>query len=115
VHVAAYSPRPGTAAAREFEDDIPLEEKKARRAEIERLQEKIQAEANALLLGETVEILVEGKKKGKWYGRTRTDKLVFFSSDRNYLGQLVNIKIEKTSPWSLQGTIKTENNIQEEK
>jgi tRNA-2-methylthio-N6-dimethylallyladenosine synthase len=106
VHVAAYSPRPGTTAAREFEDDIPLEEKKARRAEIERLQEKIQAEANTLLLGETVEILVEGKKKGKWFGRTRTDKLVFFRSDRDYLGQLANIKIEKTSPWSLQGTIK---------
>jgi len=115
VHVAAYSPRPGTAAAREFEDDILLEEKKARRAEIERLQEKIQAEANARLLGETVEILVEGKKKGKWYGRTRTDKLVFFRSDREFLGQLVNIKIEKTGPWSLQGTIKTESDTQEEK
>jgi tRNA-2-methylthio-N6-dimethylallyladenosine synthase len=106
VHVAVYSPRPGTAAAREFEDDIPPEEKKARREEIERLQEKIQGEANARLLGETAEILVEGKKKGKWYGRTRTDKLVFFRSDRGYPGQLVNIKIDKTSPWSLQGTIK---------
>jgi tRNA-2-methylthio-N6-dimethylallyladenosine synthase len=115
VHVAAYSPRPGTAAAREFEDDIPLDEKKARLAEVERLQERIQTEINARRLGETVEILVEGRNRGKWYGRTRTDKLVFFSSDREYQGQLVNIKIDKTSPWSLQGKIKSDNNNQEEK
>ncbi len=114
VHVAAYSTRPGTAAARELADDVPSDEKKARLAEIERLQEKIQAESNARLLGETLEILVEGKKKGKWYGRTRTDKLVFFSSDRDYHGQLVNLKIDKTSAWSLQGIIKTDN-TQEEK
>jgi tRNA-2-methylthio-N6-dimethylallyladenosine synthase len=113
VHVAAYSPRPGTVAWREFADDIPPGEKKARLAEIERLQEKIQAESNARLVGETVEILVEGKKKGKWYGRTRTDKLVFFRSDREQRGQLLNIKIEKTSAWSLQGMIKTDNNTQE--
>jgi tRNA-2-methylthio-N6-dimethylallyladenosine synthase len=115
VHVAAYSPRPGTAAAREFEDDIPLDVKKARLGEVERLQEKIQTEINARRLGETVEILVEGRNRGKWYGRTRTDKLVFFSSDREYQGQPVNIKIDKTSPWSLQGKIKSDNNNQEER
>jgi tRNA-2-methylthio-N6-dimethylallyladenosine synthase len=115
VHVAVYSPRPGTAADRELADDIPSDVKKARLGEIERLQDSIQTESNARLLGETAEILVEGRKKGKWYGRTRTDKLVFFSSDGDYQGQLVNIKIEKTSPWSLQGTMKTASNHQEEK
>jgi tRNA-2-methylthio-N6-dimethylallyladenosine synthase len=114
VHVAAYSPRPGTVACREFADDIPPEEKKTRLAEIERFQEGIQTESNARLMGELVEILVEGKKKDKWYGRTRTDKLAFFSSDRDYRGRLVNLKIKKTSPWSLQGIIKTDNNVQEE-
>jgi tRNA-2-methylthio-N6-dimethylallyladenosine synthase len=115
VHVAAYSPRPGTAADREFVDDIPPNVKKARLREIEQTQKSIQTESNARLLGKTTEILVEGRKRGKWYGRTRTDKLVFYSSDRNYQGQLVNIKIEKTSPWSMQGTIKTASNNQEEK
>ena len=105
VHVAAYSPRPGTAAAREFENNIPLQEKRQRLNEIERLQEKIATEINARLLGETVEILVEGKTKGKWYGRTRTGKLVFASSSRNCLGQLIKVRVEKTSPWSLQGKI----------
>ncbi len=105
VHVAAYSPRPGTLAARELEDEVSPDEKKARLGEVERLQERIQTENNARLMGETVEILVEGRKRGKWYGRTRTDKLVFFSSRTDWQGQLVNIQIDKTSPWSLQGKI----------
>jgi tRNA-2-methylthio-N6-dimethylallyladenosine synthase len=106
VHVAAYSPRAGTAAARELEDNIPSEEKKDRLDKIESLQEQIQTEINARLKGRTVEILVEGRNKDKLYGRTRTDKLVFFSGGgEDYLGQMVKINVEKTSPWSLQGKI----------
>jgi len=105
VHVAAYSTREGTTAARDYEDNVPPEEKKERLNKIERLQEQVQRENNARLLGKSVEILVEGRNKGKWYGRTRTDKLVFFSSVKNYTGQTVIIKIDKTSPWSLQGKI----------
>jgi len=105
VHVAAYSPRPGTIASREFEDSVPYAEKKRRLREVESLQERIATEINARLLGTTVEILVEGRKKGKWWGRTRSDKLVFFNSNQNSLGQLVEIGIEKTSPWSLQGRV----------
>ena len=105
VHVAAYSPRSGTTASRELEDDIPPAVKKERLNIIEQLQEKIAAEINEQLLGSTVEILVESRVKGKWQGRTRTGKLAFFSDSRDYLGQLVNIRIEKTSPWSLQGTV----------
>jgi tRNA-2-methylthio-N6-dimethylallyladenosine synthase len=106
VHVAAYSPRPGTTAARRFKDDIPLSEKKRRLQEIEELQGNIASEINARLLGHNMEVLVEGKKKGKWYGRTRTDKLVFFEDKGDWLGQLVNIEITKTSPWALQGSPK---------
>jgi len=105
VHVAAYSPRPGTIAAREYEDNIPPTEKKERLDRIEQLQESIAGEINAQLLGKTVEVLVEGRKKGKWQGRTRTGKLVFFNSNSNCLGEIVKIKIEKTSPWALQGKV----------
>ena len=105
VHVAAYSPRPGTIASKELTDNIPLAEKRDRLNKIEQLQEGIATEINARLLGKTVEVLVEGKKKGKWQGRTRTGKLVFFSDNDDYLGQLVKIRIEKTSPWSLQGRV----------
>jgi len=103
VHIAAYSPREGTIAARELEDNVPIEEKKRRLEIIEKLQEKITTEINASLLNETVEVLVEAKNKGKWQGRTRTDKLVFFSGEENYAGRLVPVRIIKTSPWSLQG------------
>ncbi|TET26569.1 MAG: MiaB/RimO family radical SAM methylthiotransferase [Dehalococcoidia bacterium] len=106
VHVAAYSPRPGTAAC-ELEDNIPAFEKKRRLSEIEQLQEGIATQINRRLLGGMVEVLVEGKKDGKWWGRTRGGKLVFFSSGSNLLGRLVKVKITKTSPWSLQGRVNT--------
>ena len=105
VHVAAYSPRPGTIASKKFKDNVPPAEKRGRLNKIEQLQESIAAEINAQLLGKTVEVLVEGKKMGKWQGRTRTGKLVFFSNSGDYLGQLVKIRIEKTSPWALQGKV----------
>ncbi|MBA7469446.1 tRNA-2-methylthio-N(6)-dimethylallyladenosine synthase [subsurface metagenome] len=103
VHVACYSPRPGTIAARKLRDEVPAEEKIRRRKKIEMLQEGIATEINRKLLSQTVEVLVEGSKKGKWWGRTRTDKLVFFEDEADRTGQLVEVKVEKTSPWSLQG------------
>ena len=94
VHLAVYSPRPGTIAAREMTDDVPEDEKKRRLKTLESLQETILTAINARLKGQTVEILVEGKQKGKWFGRTGTDKLVFFSNNVNYTGKLVNLKID---------------------
>jgi len=105
VHVAVYSPRPGTIASREFEDNVPPAEKRERLNKIEQLQEGIAAEINGQLLNKTVEVLVEGKKELKWQGRTRSGKLVFFSDRSDFLGQLVRVKVEKTSPWSLQGKV----------
>jgi len=103
VHIAAYSPRSGTAAARELEDNVPAAEKKRRLDQIERLQERIATEINACLLGKTVEVLVEDRKGDKWQGRTRSDKLVFFNSEDDCRGWLLPVIIERTSPWSLQG------------
>ncbi|MGD9393857.1 MAG: MiaB/RimO family radical SAM methylthiotransferase [Dehalococcoidia bacterium] len=103
VHIAAFSPRPGTFAARKLADNVPPAEKKQRREHIERLQEKIATGINARLKGKLVEVLVEEEKKGRWWGRTRTDKLVFFNDSRDCRGKLMKIRVEKTSPWSLQG------------
>jgi tRNA-2-methylthio-N6-dimethylallyladenosine synthase len=103
VHAAAYTPRPGTIATRKYPDDIPSEVKKERLEKMETIQTAISNEINARLEGTIAEVLVEGKKKEKWYGRTRSDKLVFFNQDNDCSGQLVNIYIEKTSPWALQG------------
>ena len=110
VHVATYSPRPETSASKQFEDNISLIEKKERLHIIEQLQEDIATKINAYLLDKTVEVLVEGKKKGKWQGRTRNGKLVFFNNNDDCLGQLMKIRIEKTSPWSLHGKIANHTN-----
>jgi len=103
VHVAAYSPRPGTAASR-LPDDVSTREKERRRKALEELQEQIAAEINALLLGQTVEVLVEGRHKGKWRGRTRTNKLVFFEDEEDWRGKLAQVRITWTGPWSMQGS-----------
>ena len=96
-------------AAKELDDNVPLPEKKERLNVAEQLQERIATEINSRLLGKIVEILVEGKEKGRWRGRTRTDKLVFFSSASDCQGQLMKIKINKTGPWSLQGEVEPYN------
>ena len=105
VHVAAYSPRPGTLAAREMEDSVPSDVKKERLNKIERLQAVINSEINAQLMNKVVEVLVEGKEKGKWTGRTRGDKPVFFDAADNYQSRLVNVKINHTTAWSLSGEL----------
>jgi len=103
VHVAAYSPRSGTIAWRKYEDDVPRETKKERLKKVEQLQASVAGEINSGYIGKEVEVLVEGNKKGKWYGRTESNKLVFFQDDADCSGQLVKVNIEKTSPWALQG------------
>lgn len=105
VHVAAYSPRPGTAAARKLADDVPGDEKKRRLHVIESMQTEIAIRKNSALVGTAVEVLVENRAKGKWSGRTRTNKLVFFESDRDLKGELVQIQVEAAGPWSLRGKL----------
>jgi tRNA-2-methylthio-N6-dimethylallyladenosine synthase len=105
VHVAAYSPRPGTPAER-LADDVPPEEKERRRKAVDQLQERIAGEINARLLGQTVEILVETRRRGKWQGRTRTNKLVFVPvSEEDWTGRLVPVRITWTGPWSMQAEV----------
>jgi len=105
VFVAMYSPRPGTTAARDYPDDVPQEVKTARRQQVEDLQTAIATEINASLEGTALEVLVEGRKGSKWFGRTRTNKLVFFATYQNCLRHLVTVAIIGSSPWSLQGSI----------
>jgi tRNA-2-methylthio-N6-dimethylallyladenosine synthase len=105
VHVAMYSPRPGTVAATEMLDDVPREEKRRRLHEVESLQKRIATGINARYLGRTVDVLVEGVAKGRWYGRTRTNKLVHFASEQALGGALVNVEITSTEPWFLEGEL----------
>ena len=105
VHMARYSVRPDTLAARKIEDDVSEEEKWRRFRLLEELQEGIAAEINQKYLGEKVEVLFEGKNKNRWRGRTPTNKLVFVESDQDLLGKVQLVKITWTGPWSMQGSL----------
>jgi tRNA-2-methylthio-N6-dimethylallyladenosine synthase len=105
VHVAAYSPRPGTPAAR-LHDDVPSLEKEHRRRMVEGLQEQVASEINSRLLRSTAEVLVEETHKEKWRGRTRSNKLVFFEDDSEWRGKLAKVDITWAGPWSMQGEVR---------
>ncbi len=104
VHVAAYSPRPGTAAYRRLADDVPPEVKRERRNAIEAVQGEIGAAINREIEGSEQEVLVEGKRDGRWFGRTRSNKLVHFAGQAS-AGETVSVRIERSTAWSLQGTM----------
>ncbi len=108
IHIAAFSARPGTLAAEQELDPalaVSEDEKHARRCELEQLQERIATTINARLQGQTLEVLVEGEFRGKWRGRTGSNKLVFFTHPDDWTGRLAQVRITHTSPWSLQGTV----------
>jgi len=102
VHVAMYSPRPGTLSAR-WEDDIPPEVKHARHQAVERIQERVSLESHQRMLGKREEVLVDGFAKGRWRGRTRGNTLVFFDATGDWLGQTVDVEITTANTWYLLG------------
>lgn len=109
VHLARYSPRPHTVSMRTMPDDVPDAEKKRRHAALEMLQAQTVAEINRRFLGQTVEVLVEDRHKGKWRGRTPQNKLVFFEDNsQDWRGSLAPVTVIWTGPWSMQGRLATE-------
>ena len=105
VHVAAYSPRTGTVASKKYSDSVPAKTKSERLHRVEELQERVAGAINACYEGRIEKVLFQGMRRGRWYGRTRTDKLVFVTSEQPLVGQLVDVSITKTSPWALQGDL----------
>ena len=89
-----------------MEDDVPLETKILRKKKIEEVQEQISLKRNQEYLGKSVEILVEREIRGKWEGRTRTNKLVHFEDKKtDWIGKMVNVDIHDAGSWSLHGSL----------
>jgi tRNA-2-methylthio-N6-dimethylallyladenosine synthase len=84
---------------------VTAEEKMRRFRMLEDLQEKIVGEINAKLLGQKVDVLFEEKVKGRWRGRTPTNKLVFVESENDLHGKVVPVTITWTGPWSMQAKL----------
>src|SRR3990172_7673395 len=102
AHLARYSPRKGTVSERRMPDDIPEEEKMDRFRMLEDLQEGIAGRINESYLGQQVLVLFEDKVKGRWRGRTPTNKLVFVESEQDLRGREELVSITWTGPWSMQ-------------
>ena len=105
AHLARYSPRPGTLADRRYSDDIPESEKMRRFRILEEQQERIASEIATRYLGESVKVLFEEKVRGRWKGRTTTNKLVFVETEQDLTGKVLPVIITWAGPWSMQGRI----------
>ena len=104
IHIACYSPREGTAAAR-LPDDVPEAVKDERRRAVEEVLERHSAALNRAFLGQRVEVLFEERTRGKWRGRTRTNRLVFVDNNADLRGRLLPVEITWTGPWSMQARL----------
>ena len=108
VHSAAYSERPGTVASRKFPDTVSQSEKKRRHQRLDAVQCAIQTEKHAGLVGSFSDILLEGRKRGRTFGRNRNDKIVYIDGDdhsdcNNRVGETVKVEIIEATAFSLVG------------
>ncbi|MCK4449684.1 MAG: MiaB/RimO family radical SAM methylthiotransferase, partial [Anaerolineae bacterium] len=101
VHVAAYSPRPGTAAAAR-EDQIPRDIRLARLHKLIDLQNGITLACNRAGVGEEAEVLVDGPAQrgdGLLAGRARNNKQVIFPGDPTLAGSLATVRLTEAHLW----------------
>ncbi|MFY0594393.1 tRNA (N6-isopentenyl adenosine(37)-C2)-methylthiotransferase MiaB [Roseivirga sp.] len=102
-----YSERPGTLAAKKYEDDIPLEVKKRRLQEVINKQQATSLERNKLDLGQIQKVLIEGTSKrseDQLQGRNSANKVVIFPKGEHKKGDYVNVLIEDCTTATLFGS-----------
>ena len=115
-----YSERPGTKGAELYPDDVPFEVKNRRNNDLLELQNRISEQENQPLLGQRVEVLVEGvseraKRHGEdqgdlvqLTGRTNCDRIVVFDGNPRLTGQIIPVAIYDLAPHTLFGAVVTE-------
>jgi tRNA-2-methylthio-N6-dimethylallyladenosine synthase len=105
-----YSERPGTLAARRYQDDVPEEVKKRRLDEIVKLQNRLSLESNKKDVGKVFEVLIEGDSKksaADWRGRSTQNKVVVFPKEGANLkkGDYARVQIEECTGATLIGRV----------
>ena len=119
-----YSQRPGTYAAKHYDDDVKESEKRRRNNALLDVQNAISAEQSARFVGQTVEVLVEGPsktaKKGvlplvgasscqtQLTGRTPCDRIVIFDGPTSLTGTLARVRITESAPFTLFGSLQSD-------
>ena len=104
--VFRYSPRRNTPAA-EMPDQIDESVKERRNHDLLELVNESAVRINQRLIGQTLEALCEGPSKtnaSRLMGRTRTNKIVLFEGSEDLVGNLVDVRIERATGFSLYGT-----------
>ena len=99
-----FSMRPGTKAARHFQDDVPPEVKTSRLNQIIELQNRLSLESNQKCVGRTFEVLVEGTSKRNdedLVGRTSTNKSCVFPGKGHKAGDYVNVIVKSCTSATL--------------
>ena len=105
VHIAMYSPRPGTFAASRMEDDVPHDEKLRRLNDLLDLQRKIAARKTARWIGRDVEVLIEGRDElSRPYGRIRQGKRAIVLRGTDIApGDVLNMRVLQATAGQLTG------------
>ena len=101
-----YSERPGTFAAKKFEDNVDEEVKKVRLQEIIDLQQSHSKFRTKQYVGKTVEVLIEKESKksnSHWAGRNEQNTVVVFPKKSHKIGDFVNVKINDCTSATLIG------------
>ncbi len=112
AYMFKYSERPGTLAAKKFEDDIEETVKAKRLSEIIAMQSKVSHVSNKMDVGKTFQVLVDGisKRSEKHLsGRTSQNKVVIFPRENYTPGDYVTVKITDCTPATLLGEVVSEN------
>lgn len=100
-----YSERKGTTAAKKYPDDVSEEDKTSRITRLVDMQRKISYQRNQTLLGQTFEVLVEGKAKkpDQLMGRNDGNKIVVFPDSGQKPGDFIQVRIDEVTPNTLIG------------
>ena len=107
-YMFAYSERPGTYAARNFNDDVGKDVKQRRLEEIINLQQKHSKERNQRFLNLTCPVLIDKSSKKSnefWSGRTSENNVVVFPKQDFSPGDIVDVKIENCTSATLIGKV----------
>jgi tRNA-2-methylthio-N6-dimethylallyladenosine synthase len=105
VHLAMYSPRPGTFAADKMVDDVPHDEKLRRLNDLLSLQRGIAARKTAQWIGRVVEVLIEGRDElDRPYGRIRQGKRAIVLRGGDIApGRLMKVRVLQATAGQLLG------------
>ncbi len=105
-YVFKYSLRPMTISARRMPDDVPEDIKKRRNVELLAVQDETAEARNKTLLGQRLEILIEGISKSdptRVTGRDMGNRIVHCEGDASMAGRMAVVEIEEVGAHSLIG------------